>query len=63
MNVSSVEQKRWVIQGVDVVTVRRAKALAAEHDVRIADVVAQAINEFWEYLIEHNEPKDGWGNW
>lgn len=60
MNVSSIERKRWVIDGVDETAVRYAKALAAEHGLRVSTVVAAAIFYFWDESGDTGNPNIDW---
>lgn len=60
MKLSSDSTKRWVIQNVELDTVRTAKTLAARHDVSIHDVVDVAVQHLWEWLYDNGELPDGW---
>lgn len=55
MSLSRVAPKRWVIDGIDEQAVRYAKAIAAEHGVRIADIVAAAINDLWVFYNDGDD--------
>lgn len=48
MRVSSPSEMRWVIQNVHVATIRSVKALAAEHGLRICEVLDAVVGDAWE---------------
>lgn len=60
MNMSRGPQIRWVIDGAHEDTRRFAKALAAEHGLRVADVVDAAILAVWR---GYNNGSDVWTAW
>lgn len=60
MQLSRGTQIRWVIFGAREDTRRYAKALAAEHGLRVADVVDAAILAVWR---GYNDGTDVWTAW
>lgn len=60
MNVSRPIHRRWVVDHVDDQAKYLARRLAAKYDVRIGQVVAEALYELEEYLSEGGDIPDGW---
>lgn len=60
MNLSSPPYQRWVIDRMGRTAVRYAKALAAEHNVRIAEVVEAALLDLWEDVNNGSDDGQYW---
>lgn len=58
MSLSRDDEKRWVIQGVDVHAIRTAKSMAAEHGVRVADIVSAVLNDAWRKYCDGDTGED-----
>lgn len=55
MNLSSATGTRWVIDGMDPVSVRTAKTLAVEHGVRIHEIVEAALDGLWRFYCDGDD--------
>jgi hypothetical protein len=60
MSLSNPDGTRWVIEGVDREAVRLAKELAVRHNIRIRDLVEEAIYHYDRELGRSIELPDGW---
>lgn len=58
MDVSRDEFKRWVIQDVDVHAIRTAKSIAAEHGLRVGQVVSAVLNDAWRKYCDGDYGED-----
>jgi hypothetical protein len=52
--------KRWVVDHVTPATVRMAKTIAVEYDMRVAEVLETAVNQLWDKIFVEQELPDGW---
>jgi hypothetical protein len=60
MDLSSTIVKRWVIDNVDSDAPYLARRMAAKYEVKVAEVVAQALFNLDEWLEDGGEIPDGW---
>jgi len=63
MDVSSgtdVLQTRWVVQHIQRDTVRRAKTMAVEHGMLVAEVLETAVNDLWRRIYDQGDLPEGW---
>lgn len=60
MNVSSPVLKRWVIDDIDRDAQYLARRMAAKYEVKVAQVVMEALAELDEYLMDGGDIPDGW---
>ena len=60
METSSPTQKRWILENIDRDAPYLARRLAAKYEVRVAEVVMEALAELDTYLTEGGEIPDGW---
>ena len=60
MDLSSPIKKRWVIDNIDRDAAYLARRMAAKYDVKVADVVMEALAELDEYLTAGGDIPNGW---
>ena len=60
MDKSSTILRRWVLEDIDRDAAYLARRLAAKYEVKVAEVVTQALFELDTYLNEGGDIPDGW---
>lgn len=54
------DRQRWAIQDVEKMTVQAVRVLAVRHNVRVGEVLDQAVEVFCKQLGTSIELPDGW---
>jgi hypothetical protein len=60
MALRSEPRKRWTVQDVESSTPQLARMIAATYNVRIGEVIDEALYHLQEWLEETKDLPDGW---